>query len=76
MLDDPKYNPKKSRSGLFISYARSDGKNFADDLRRRLVDEYHFQVWHDIVELEGGKDWLRPWGGCKSKPRSKAWNFC
>jgi hypothetical protein len=60
MLDDPKHNPKKSRSGLFISYARSDGKNFADDLRRRLVDEYHFQVWQDIVELEGGKDWLRP----------------
>jgi len=42
---------------IFISYARSDGKNFADDLRRRLVDEYHFHVWQDIVELEGGKDW-------------------
>jgi hypothetical protein len=57
MLDDPKHNPKKSRSGLFISYARSDGKNFADDLRHRLIDEYHFHVWQDIVELEGGKDW-------------------
>jgi hypothetical protein len=57
MLDAPKHNPKKSRSGLFISYARSDGKNFADDLRRRLIGEYHFQVWQDIVELEGGRDW-------------------
>jgi WD40 repeat protein len=57
MLDAPKHNSKKSRSGLFISYARRDGKNFADDLRRRLIDEYHLQVWQDIVELEGGKDW-------------------
>lgn len=47
----------QNRQGLFISYARSDGKNFADDLRRRLINEYHFQVWQDIVELEGGKDW-------------------
>jgi hypothetical protein len=50
----------KDKSRLFISYARSDGKNFADGLRRRLIDEYHFQVWQDIVELEGDKDWLRP----------------
>jgi len=57
MLDNSKHNPRKSRSGLFISYAHSDGKNFADDLRRRLIDEYHFQIWQDIVELEGGKDW-------------------
>jgi len=57
MLDNSKHNPRKSRSGLFISYARSDGKNFADDLRRRLIEEYHLQVWQDIVELEGGKDW-------------------
>jgi len=46
----------KTRS-IFISYARSDGKSFADDLRHRLSDEYYFQIWQDIVELEGGKDW-------------------
>ncbi len=51
---------KKTTRNIFISYARSDGKNFADDLRRRLIDGYHLQVWQDIVELEGGKDWLRP----------------
>src|SRR5574341_166321 len=48
---------KKPRRGIFISYARSDGKNFADDLHHHLIDEYHFQVWQDIVKLEGGKDW-------------------
>jgi hypothetical protein len=48
---------KNKTLGIFISYARSDGKNFADDLRHRLIDEYRFQVWQDIVELEGGKDW-------------------
>lgn len=51
------HKSNKNRQGIFISYARSDGKNFADDLRHRLIDEYHFQVWQDIVELEGGKDW-------------------
>ncbi|MGH7454226.1 MAG: TIR domain-containing protein [bacterium] len=54
------HKPTKHRQGIFISYARSDGKTVADDLRHRLIDEYHFQVWQDIVELEGGKDWLRP----------------
>ncbi|MCI0551113.1 MAG: toll/interleukin-1 receptor domain-containing protein, partial [Anaerolineae bacterium] len=48
---------KKTRSGIFISYARRDGKSFSDDLRHRLNEEYHFKVWQDIVELEGGKDW-------------------
>jgi hypothetical protein len=43
MLDASKHNSKKSRSGLFISYARSDGESFVDDLRCRLIDEYHFQ---------------------------------
>ena len=47
----------KDKTPIFISYARSDGKSFADDLRRRLIDEYRFQVWQDVVELEGGKDW-------------------
>ncbi len=57
MLNNPKHNPKKSRSGIFISYARGDGKAFADDLRHRLIEEYHFQIWQEIVELESGKDW-------------------
>ncbi|MCI0698292.1 toll/interleukin-1 receptor domain-containing protein [candidate division KSB1 bacterium] len=47
----------KNKTRIFISYARSDGSTFAKDLRHRLIDEYHFQVWQDIVELEGGKDW-------------------
>ena len=44
---------------IFISYARSDGKEFAADLRRRLVEECHFSLWRDLNEMVGGKDWWR-----------------
>ncbi len=60
MPGNSKTMQKNPRRRLFVSYARSDGKTFADDLCHRLIDEYHFQVWQDIVELEGGKDWLGP----------------
>src|SRR5215217_7548212 len=45
-----------ARSGVFISYARSDGATFADLLRRRLDDEY-IPLWQDRVGMEGGRDW-------------------
>jgi len=51
----PQYREERPR--IFISYARSDGKEFADWLRRRLTEEYQFKVWQDIVDLEGGKTW-------------------
>jgi hypothetical protein len=51
------YKSTQSCTSLFISYARNDGSTFARDLRHRLIDEYHFHVWQDIVELESGKDW-------------------
>src|SRR5215471_11512807 len=41
---------------VFISYARSDGKRFADQLRQRLEAE-HIPLWQDLVRMEGGKDW-------------------
>jgi predicted ATPase len=42
---------------IFVSYARSDGKEIAAKLRRRLQDEHGFPLWQDLADMEGGKDW-------------------
>jgi hypothetical protein len=51
-------NPKltTARSGVFISYARSDGEEFANALRQRLEAE-EIPLWQDRVGMEGGRDW-------------------
>ena len=41
---------------VFISYARSDGEEFADTLRTRLEVE-GIPLWQDRVGMEGGHDW-------------------
>ncbi len=41
---------------VFLSYARTDGEQFAAQLRQRLEAE-HIPLWQDRVGLEGGKDW-------------------
>ncbi len=41
---------------VFISYARSDGEQFAAQLRQRLEAE-HIPLWQDRVGMEGGRDW-------------------
>ena len=41
---------------VFLSYARSDGEQFAADLRHRLEAE-RIPLWQDRIGLEGGKDW-------------------
>ncbi len=42
---------------LFISYARSDGEQFATTLRQRLErDEPEITLWQDRAKMEGGKD--------------------
>ncbi len=41
---------------LFVSYARSDGKAFAQQLSVRLR-EAGFSLWRDLADLEGGRDW-------------------
>jgi len=41
---------------VFLSYARSDGEQFATELRQRLESE-HIPLWQDHIGLEGGKDW-------------------
>ena len=42
---------------IFVSYARSDGKAFARELRRRLQEEHGFPLWQDLADMEGGRDW-------------------
>ncbi len=42
---------------IFVSYARSDGKEIAAELRRRLQDDHGFPLWQDLADLEGGRDW-------------------
>jgi len=53
---------------IFISYARGDGEEFARNLHRRLIEEYHLAVWQDRTSMEGGKDW---WHQIEEALRSK-----
>jgi WD40 repeat protein len=46
----------KPRSGVFISYARDDGEEFAKLLRQRLHGE-GISLWRDRESMEGGRDW-------------------
>jgi hypothetical protein len=50
--------PTAAAPRIFVSYARSDGKAIAADLRRRLQAE-GFALWQDLTDMEGGKDWWR-----------------
>ncbi len=43
-----------SPARIFISYARADGRAFAEALERRLVDEAGIRSWRDIRDMEGG----------------------
>jgi len=47
---------KTTRRGVFISYAREDGEEFAKLLRRRLEGE-GIALWRDRESMEGGHDW-------------------
>jgi len=49
----PSSNPPR----IFISYARSDGEDFARDLRSRLIEDYGFAVWQDRTEMQVGEAW-------------------
>ncbi len=41
---------------VFISYARSDGEQIADELRETL-GKHNIPIWQDRVNMEGGRDW-------------------
>lgn len=45
-------------SSVFISYARSDGSNYASWLRRKLQEEHpDIDLWQDIISERAGRDW-------------------
>jgi WD40 repeat protein len=48
--------PSTPTARIFISYARSDALEPARRLRSRLEGE-GFSLWHDLVAMEGGRDW-------------------
>ncbi len=49
---------RKARSGVFISYARSDGELFATQLRHKLeLEQPNIPLWQDRAKMEGGDDW-------------------
>src|ERR1043166_4146014 len=48
--------PHPQKSGVFISYARSDGEQQAFSLRRRL-EAAGIRLWQDREGMEGGRDW-------------------
>ena len=51
-----RYKSPQQRSGVFISYARSDGEAFAHRLRQQL-EKQNISLWQDRVGMEGGRDW-------------------
>jgi hypothetical protein len=45
---------------VFLSYARSDGEAYANQLRQRLNQDLpSLPVWQDRPEIEGGVGWWR-----------------
>jgi hypothetical protein len=49
--------PNQQRSGVFISYARSDGDAFAQRLRQQMEKQKPgIKLWPDRVGLEGWLD--------------------
>lgn len=46
----------RARAGVFISYARGDGEEFAGKLRKRL-EAKGISLWQDVIAMEGGRDW-------------------
>ena len=54
---------------IFISYARSDGKEFARKLRHRLIEEHNLSVWQDRTDMEGGKEWWQQIEGALKNKR-------
>jgi len=50
-------HPSCTPPRIFISYARSDGEDFARDLRLRLIEDHSFAVWQDRTEMQVGEAW-------------------
>ena len=51
---------RRTREGIFISYARSDGEVAARELHARLAkDAPDVDAWLDRFEIEGGVGWWK-----------------
>lgn len=56
----PVLDPFASAPRVFISYARSDGADFASSLRTRLQEEYpEITLWLDRAQMVGGVGWWK-----------------
>ena len=51
-----RYKSAQQRSGVFISYARTDGEAFAHRLQQQL-EKQNIRLWQARVGMEGGRDW-------------------
>jgi hypothetical protein len=50
--------PRSATPSVFISYARSDGSDYAFLLRRKLQEEHpDIELWQDIISERAGRDW-------------------
>src|SRR5271157_4486446 len=50
--------PPSAQCRIFISYARSDGADYAAHLRRKLEKEHpEITLWQDVISERAGKDW-------------------
>lgn len=45
-----------SDARIFISYARSDGRDFSRELNQRLAKE-NLRIWRDLQDLQDGERW-------------------
>src|SRR5690606_18679775 len=55
----------------FISYASSDGRDFARKLHDDL-EKAGFNVWLDVHDIQGGEDW----NGAIDRALQAAWAVC
>ena len=47
-----------ARNGVFISYSRKDGEEFARKLQAD-IESQNISVWLDMSNMEGGRDWWK-----------------
>ena len=48
---------ERSPLSFFISYARKDGSDIADDVRHALLDYGNVQVFMDVHDIQPGSGW-------------------
>ena len=56
-MEPQEYITPTTHPRIFISYARSDGEEFARNLRHHFIEDHGLSVWQDCTEIEVGKAW-------------------